>query len=106
MSSSSYRGRGNPGWLVEGIADYIRWFKSEPESQRPRPNPAKAKYTDSYRTTAAFLNYVEENVKKGHREETQTPPCARASTAPTSGRNTPARPLTTSGDYLKTLEKR
>ena len=60
-----YRGRGNPGWLVEGIADYIRWFKFEPIPAGTRPrNPAQAKYTDSYRTTAGFLNYVEENVKK------------------------------------------
>jgi hypothetical protein len=53
-------GRSNPGWLVEGVADYIRWFHFEPPSQRPRPNPATAHYTDSYRTTAAFLNYVAE----------------------------------------------
>jgi hypothetical protein len=51
-------GNPNPGWLVEGVADYIRWFHYEPESLRPRPDPARAKYTDSYRTTAAFLNYV------------------------------------------------
>lgn len=48
----------NPGWLVEGVADYIRWFKYEPVRLRPRPNPDRAKYTDSYRTTAAFLEYV------------------------------------------------
>lgn len=51
-------GRDNPGWLVEGVADYIRWFKYEPVSLRPRPNPARAKYTDSYRVTAAFLEYL------------------------------------------------
>lgn len=51
-------GRRNPGWMVEGVADYIRWFLYEPKSKRPRPNPARAKYTDSYRTTAAFLNYA------------------------------------------------
>lgn len=53
-----YHGRGNPGWLVEGVADYLRWFKYEPVSKRPRPNPARAKYTNGYRTTAAFLEYV------------------------------------------------
>jgi hypothetical protein len=53
-------GRPSPGWLVEGVADYIRWFHFEPPSQRPRPNPATAHFTDSYRTTAAFLNYVVE----------------------------------------------
>jgi hypothetical protein len=52
------RGHSNPGWLVEGVADYIRWFKFEPVALRPRPNPARAKYTDSYRVTAAFLEYV------------------------------------------------
>jgi hypothetical protein len=48
----------NPGWMVEGLADYIRWFLYEPADKRPRVNPARANYTDSYRTTAAFLNYV------------------------------------------------
>lgn len=54
------RGNRNPGWLVEGVADYIRWFRYEPEHLRPRPNLARAKYTDSYRTTAAFLNWLME----------------------------------------------
>jgi hypothetical protein len=51
-------GKPNPLWLVEGLADYVRWFRYEPEALRPRPDPARAKYTDSYRTTAAFLNHV------------------------------------------------
>lgn len=51
-------GTRNPAWLVEGIADYIRWFLYEPPSLRPRPDPARAKYTDSYRTAGAFLDYV------------------------------------------------
>ncbi len=52
-------GTRNPGWLVEGIADYIRWFKYEPTPTGTRPrNPDRAKYTDSYRTTAGFLNFV------------------------------------------------
>jgi hypothetical protein len=53
-----YRSRRNPGWLVEGVADYLRWFKYEPISKRPRPNPARAQYTDSYRVTGAFLEYI------------------------------------------------
>ena len=28
--------RTTPGWLVEGIADYIRWWRYEPEAPRPR----------------------------------------------------------------------
>jgi len=51
-------GNRSPGWMVEGLADYIRWFLYEPEELRPRPNPDRAHYTDSYRTTAAFLDYV------------------------------------------------
>jgi hypothetical protein len=56
----SYRHRGNtPGWLVEGIADYIRIVKYEPGVRRPRLNPDKAKYTDAYKTTAIFLEWTE-----------------------------------------------
>ncbi len=57
-----YKTRGNPGWLVEGIADYMRWFHFEPQARRPKlRNPATAKYTDSYQTTAGFLEYVVKN---------------------------------------------
>jgi hypothetical protein len=48
----------NPGWMVEGVADYIRWFLYEPQELRPRVDPARHKYTDSYRITGAFLNYL------------------------------------------------
>ena len=48
----------NPGWLVEGLADWIRWFNYEPQSLRPRPRPDRAKYNDSYRTTGHFLDFV------------------------------------------------
>lgn len=49
-----------PPWLVEGIADYIRFWTYEQENRRPRlRNPKKQKYTDSYQTTAAFLAWVE-----------------------------------------------
>ncbi|MCW5947105.1 MAG: DUF4157 domain-containing protein [Fimbriimonadales bacterium] len=47
-----------PGWLVEGIADYIRWWRYEPEAPRPRIDYEKANFTDSYRTTAYFLAWV------------------------------------------------
>ena len=54
-----YRGRGNPGWLVEGVADYVRFFKYE--ATKPRPlAPERAKYDGSYRTTAAFLAFLAE----------------------------------------------
>jgi len=52
-----YRARGLPGWLVEGIADHVRFWRYEPGKAGPL-NPARAKYDASYRTTAAFLAYV------------------------------------------------
>lgn len=58
------------GWLVEGIADYLRWYVYEPTAMKPEElkraqyaNPDRAKYKDSYRTTASFLNYVVKNVE-------------------------------------------
>ncbi|MBX7208331.1 MAG: basic secretory family protein [Verrucomicrobiaceae bacterium] len=56
---------GGPGWLVEGIADYIRIVKYEPAAPRPKLDPAKASYKDAYKTTAMFLEWVE---KQGHAE--------------------------------------
>lgn len=49
----------NPVWLVEGIADYIRWIKFEPQNYKPRINVRTATYHDSYRTTATFLAWCE-----------------------------------------------
>jgi Peptidase of plants and bacteria len=48
------------GWLVEGIADYIRFWHFEPNAPRPRIDPEKASYRDAYKTTAAFLAWIEE----------------------------------------------
>lgn len=50
-----------PGWLVEGIADYVRWFLYEPESQGAEisgRNVSRARYDASYRVSANFLNWV------------------------------------------------
>lgn len=55
----SYRVRGNPGWLVEGIADYIRFFKYEP-GKLGRIPPSRARFDGSYRVSAAFLAYLTE----------------------------------------------
>jgi len=59
-----------PGWLVEGIPDYIRWFQYEPQSHgadviwlRARPN-LELRYDARYRVTANFLNYVMEHYDK------------------------------------------
>ncbi len=51
-----YRGRGNPGWLVEGVADYVRFFHYEPGHLGPI-DAQRSHYNGSYRVTAAFLNY-------------------------------------------------
>lgn len=59
----SYRVRGNPGWLVEGIADYVRFFKYEPGKIGPI-NSSRARYDGSYRVTAAFLAYLTEKYDK------------------------------------------
>jgi hypothetical protein len=61
QSMSAY----NPVWLIEGIADYIRWVKFEPENHKPRINPATASYKDSYRTTATFLAWCELHYDSG-----------------------------------------
>lgn len=53
-----------PGWLTEGIADYIRFFHYEPESARPHPNPEKSKYSDSYRTSGHFLDWTQRTYDK------------------------------------------
>ena len=45
-------------WLIEGIADYIRWVKFEPQFPYSI-DPKTATYHDSYRTTAAFLAWCE-----------------------------------------------
>ena len=50
-----------PGWLVEGIPDYIRWFLFEPESRGaeiPARNLERTRYDASYRVSANFLNWV------------------------------------------------
>jgi hypothetical protein len=59
----AYRGGGNPGWLVEGVADYIRFFKYEPGKLGPI-NADRAHYNGSYRVTAAFLAYVSDKYDK------------------------------------------
>ncbi|MCW3053240.1 MAG: hypothetical protein JWN14_2410 [Chthonomonadales bacterium] len=55
QSMSAY----NPVWLIEGVADYIRWIKFEPENYTVRINARTATYHDSYRTTGTFLAWCE-----------------------------------------------
>lgn len=56
---------GGPGWLVEGIADYIRIVHFEPQAPRPKLDPAKASYKDAYKTTAMFLDWIEQHHAAG-----------------------------------------
>ena len=48
-----------PTWLVEGIADWVRWFNWEPAARRPHANPRTARFDASYRTSAEFINWVQ-----------------------------------------------
>ncbi len=50
-----------PGWVVEGIADYVRWFLYEPQThgaEISKRNFDKARYDASYRISANFLEWV------------------------------------------------
>lgn len=54
-----------PSWLVEGMADYIRWFKYEPQSHgadivwmRRQGKDLSPSYDGSYRISANFLDWV------------------------------------------------
>jgi hypothetical protein len=57
----------SPGWLTEGIPDYIRWFIFEPQThgaEITKRNIGRARYDGSYRITANFLNWVTEKYSK------------------------------------------
>ena len=49
----------DPVWLIEGVADYIRWVRFEPQNFQYRITRGKSTYHDAYRTTAAFLGWCE-----------------------------------------------
>jgi hypothetical protein len=57
-----------PGWLTEGIADYVRYKygvnNAAAKWALPNYKPTQ-KYTDAYRVTARFLLWMEEKVKPG-----------------------------------------
>ncbi|HWB13832.1 MAG TPA: basic secretory protein-like protein [Pirellulales bacterium] len=59
----NYRGRRNPGWLVEGVADYVRFFKFEP-GNLGLIDARRAHYDGSYRVSAAFLAFLVEKYDK------------------------------------------
>ena len=50
-----------PGWVVEGICDYIRWFLYEPQTHGAditARNISRARYDANYRISANFINWV------------------------------------------------
>ncbi|CAF1440549.1 unnamed protein product [Adineta ricciae] len=56
-----------PGWLVEGIADYVRWKYGVDNAGGNWQLPSfqsRQRYTDSYRVTARFLVWLEQRVNK------------------------------------------
>jgi hypothetical protein len=56
-----------PGWIVEGICDYIRWFLYEPQTHGAditARNIARARYDANYRISGNFLNWVIETYDK------------------------------------------
>lgn len=68
----AYSGRGRrsqgyrapPGWIVEGIPDYVRWFLYEPQTKGAMLSKkalANAKHDASYRTSANFIDWVIRN---------------------------------------------
>lgn len=57
-----------PGWLTEGIADYVRYkFGVNNDAAKWSLTPYKAgqNYDNAYRITARFLVWIEEKVKPG-----------------------------------------
>jgi Peptidase of plants and bacteria len=53
------------GWLVEGIADYVRYFQFEPDKKSKWRINAKSNYKQGYGVTAAFLAWLERTKHPG-----------------------------------------
>jgi hypothetical protein len=53
------------GWLVEGIADYVRYFQYEPEKKSRWRITDKSSYKDGYGVTASFLAWLERTKHPG-----------------------------------------
>jgi hypothetical protein len=64
----AYPGRSGPGWLVEGIADYVRYrygLAHEAAGWRLPDFKSDHHYTSSYRITARFIDWLESNKSPG-----------------------------------------
>jgi hypothetical protein len=51
-------------WIIEGIADYIRYAHYELDTPLPKIDPEKASYADSPQTTAGFFIWIEAKYDK------------------------------------------
>jgi len=66
--AQAYGDSNGPGWLTEGIADYVRnefGVANEAAKWRFPDFKSTQNYDNAYRTTARFLYWVETKVKKG-----------------------------------------
>jgi hypothetical protein len=61
--AQSYNGGNNPGWLVEGIPEAVRYSLSDPDDPWRRAvdaiDPARLDYHNAYRDTARFLLWIQ-----------------------------------------------
>jgi len=66
--AQDYGDTNGPGWLTEGIADYVRnehGVANEAAKWRLPGYKANQNYDNAYRVTAGFLLWIETKVKKG-----------------------------------------
>ena len=63
-AAQRYTRPGNPPWLVRGVADYVRFFKYEPDKLVP-VDPTRARCDSDSRMTAAFLAHLVETYDEG-----------------------------------------
>lgn len=63
----AYRGHSGPGWITEGIADYVRHqfgVNNEAAKWSLTPFNEKQSYKNAYRITARFFVWITKNYKK------------------------------------------
>jgi hypothetical protein len=90
----SYGGGSGPGWITEGIADYVRYkmgVNNEAGNWRLPAYSEKQAFNNSYRVTARFFVWIEKNydkkfvrkLDKAMREKTYTADFAKEHTGKT-----------------------
>src|SRR5262249_22775071 len=48
-----------PGWVIEGIADYMRYYVLIPDDPARAFSPGGATWRDGYQATAGWLDWIE-----------------------------------------------